>query len=1314
MKNIVPEFIAQRSQLGEEEGKFSGVALFLDISGFTAITEELMKDGKLGAESLSQIINSLFSPLITAIYSQGGFVSLFAGDAFTAIFPDENGKPEQKSLNALKAAIHVQDIIKEQQVCRTRHGYFSLSLKVGLALGPIQWGILGNQEARQCFYFRGSAIELCALAEQQACQGDIVLEHSLLKHLGSSVKCKELSKEYFLLEQELAPTENEKSMKGLDLNPAKIPKISISNHILERFAPKDLLSTVQKGEFRDVASVFISYQGSPTKQELHDFINEIMKHCREMGAYFNSLDFGDKGCTALVFFGAPVAHEDDRVRSAHFSFKILGKFDAKVRIGICHGTVFAGFIGSELRTAYTALGNVVNLSARLMVAAPWGRIWILENLSSYLQSQEIFKIKLEGKEYFKGIAHPLKVYELHGIRKRSFVGFDQVDFVGREEEMQRVHKEFGKTLKEKKSTVIYYYGTPGSGKSRMLHEIYKQYKEDYEFHFIHADHVLQKSFHPFSRYLKNYLELPNEESEKALQILHTKVEYLSQQAASSSHLQKEALLGELKQKISYLGAILEIQTLKLKYHELGQQTFFSNIVTAVSALVKLYSLIRPLVLVVEDLHLLDKDSLCMLEDIANASPDFPLYVLISSRYTDEGAKPALKLKENVHSLVEVLDKLSESAVEKLVCSRLGGEAEFSLLRFIQEKTDANAFFIEQFCLYLQSEDLLIKNDKQIRLKKVSQNIPEGINALLLARIDRLSPNLRATVQLASVLGLYFNIKIFSELYKGDTVLRMEEGIREQIWEDCKNGEYKFKDNLLRLVAYEMQLRDPLRKIHLNAAKAIEKLFPRNSAYDSEIAFHYENAEEINLARQYYYNAATLAEEYYNLNKALEYYDKLINIARHDREKDALLEKKGEALYLSGKWDEAIALLLSLCKQSMEAGSKDKLARYLAKIGEIYQKRGNYPKAIKNLNQAMELSEEAKDLKTFGFASRLLGRTFGSMGKYAEAEQVLQKGLLADEESGDKQGMGMNLYYTGVLYREQSDYKKALECYHRSYEIFSISGDRFYFTYPLCELGILHSYRGDLEKAQGYFEQTEQIYAKAGYKSGCSAVMLNIGSLELRKGNFKEAVRFLEGSLSLAEEIGESMAIAYSLFNIGVLYYQRCNYKKALSYFKQSFTLMRSAKMRGYYGYIFSYLSCLFGRSHLLLRTYRVALQHFQNIKNLGGSDVENGRTHLGMALALTKQESQTAPLPKIIQEISKLSGLEATADTYYKAAIQKAQNTNYVNTLIPALYEYAFYLYEKGLKEKARALLRESEDHSQRSGMLLEIKTIKKRKAKIK
>ena len=86
-QNLVPYFILEKYAQQEQNGRFPATALFVDISGFSAITDQLMQHGQHGAEVLAGVMGAIFEPLISAIYGQGGFVTGFAGDAFTAVFP---------------------------------------------------------------------------------------------------------------------------------------------------------------------------------------------------------------------------------------------------------------------------------------------------------------------------------------------------------------------------------------------------------------------------------------------------------------------------------------------------------------------------------------------------------------------------------------------------------------------------------------------------------------------------------------------------------------------------------------------------------------------------------------------------------------------------------------------------------------------------------------------------------------------------------------------------------------------------------------------------------------------------------------------------------------------------------------------------------------------------------------------------------------------------------------------------------------------------------------------------------------------------
>ena len=86
MSRLVPDFILDRFKEGSLSGRLDAYTMFADISGFTEMTGRLMAHGKEGAEILSNIMNDIFTPSIRYVYDNGGFVSSFAGDAFSSVF----------------------------------------------------------------------------------------------------------------------------------------------------------------------------------------------------------------------------------------------------------------------------------------------------------------------------------------------------------------------------------------------------------------------------------------------------------------------------------------------------------------------------------------------------------------------------------------------------------------------------------------------------------------------------------------------------------------------------------------------------------------------------------------------------------------------------------------------------------------------------------------------------------------------------------------------------------------------------------------------------------------------------------------------------------------------------------------------------------------------------------------------------------------------------------------------------------------------------------------------------------------------------
>lgn len=161
MKNLIPHFIADKYQSKQNSGSLTGSVLSLDLKGFTKMTEELMKTGKYGAETLSDVINTVFEPVIRIIHENGGFVSAFIGDAITAVFPGEFSE------NSIVSAERILSDFKKKVTINVEKNRFNIEVRIGIAFGTIEWRII-NADKRSVYYFFGDTVYSAAQAQQSA------------------------------------------------------------------------------------------------------------------------------------------------------------------------------------------------------------------------------------------------------------------------------------------------------------------------------------------------------------------------------------------------------------------------------------------------------------------------------------------------------------------------------------------------------------------------------------------------------------------------------------------------------------------------------------------------------------------------------------------------------------------------------------------------------------------------------------------------------------------------------------------------------------------------------------------------------------------------------------------------------------------------------------------------------------------------------------------------------------------------------------------------------------------------------------------
>jgi class 3 adenylate cyclase len=135
---IVPELIIENYRAGNYRGSFRAAGMFVDISGFSAMTDALMQHGEHGAEILAVMMRAVFDPLVSAIFAQGGMIVGYAGDAVSALYP-VRADDAPASRRALASASAIQQSLKSKQNYETPYGTFHISAKIGLAIGSVSW-----------------------------------------------------------------------------------------------------------------------------------------------------------------------------------------------------------------------------------------------------------------------------------------------------------------------------------------------------------------------------------------------------------------------------------------------------------------------------------------------------------------------------------------------------------------------------------------------------------------------------------------------------------------------------------------------------------------------------------------------------------------------------------------------------------------------------------------------------------------------------------------------------------------------------------------------------------------------------------------------------------------------------------------------------------------------------------------------------------------------------------------------------------------------------------------------------------------------
>ena len=1179
MHRIVPEIIIENYRAGRYQGSFKAASLFLDISGFSAMTDALMGHGRHGAEVLAAMMRSVFDPLVQAIFGQGGMIVGYAGDSVTALYliNDDESSAVQR---ALASAYFIQEELKARPYRDTPYGTFRISAKIGLALGSTSWGILRSRNGeRATYYFRGDAIDQVAEAEHHASAGDIILASKIRERFGNDITTEPVGAFHKL---------GEVSGKLPAPQPINLPPIDPI--IASLFAPQEVITQDLQAEFRQSVHLFMQIPDLDDEQ-LKQFMYEFFEFGERYGGMIERIDFGDKGCNMIVLWGAPVAYENDIDRALNFILDLRASVDIPITVGITYYVALAGYIGGRLHQTYTCYGWGINLAARFMMRAEQNDVWLDERIMKRIQKR--FNFDFADELTFKGFARPQKVYILRGRKSEADIFF-QGTMVGREKEFQQLTDFVAPLWSNTYAGLMGVLGEAGMGKSRLVYEFWRSplFQEHHSLWALcQADQVLRHSFNPFRYWLTRYFEIvPGQDEATRLLMFSDKLDELIASTKDTS------LTEELERTRSFLAALVDLQMPNSLYEQLDAQARYDNTIIALISLIKAESLRQPLILFMEDSQYLDADSLDFLPRLKRAlvadAISYPIAIVATARLEGENNLQADEMFDR-----EIrLEGLSNEAVSSIADTVLGEAAAPELLEMVAERADGNPFFAEQILRYLREEKLLEPGDTGWRLNSTTQLsvLPVDISAILVARLDQLIREVREVIHAASILGREFEERVLARMLMNEMKVRdeIEEAEKASIWLPLNEIRYIFIHALMRDVAYNMQMQARRQGLHALAFAALEEQYEAElQRHYGELAYHSEQAGLTDQARNYLRKAGDAALETYRNPEAIDYYSRALALTPQDQlqERFDLLLERAEAYNRRGDRESQSRDLDELEALAHDLGSDQAQAEIWIRRAEYFYNTSDYLRSIESTEHVKEIikgKNEALLVSAYINASLSLLR----LGKLEDAMQQATEGLMLARKLGIKLEEGQSLNTMGLIALEQKNPADAQEHLSAAVTIAHDTGDLLLEAKALSNLAnLLGLVQGDFRQARDHYEQVYRVFHERGdrYREGMASG--NLGWCAGMEGDFKAARAYLEQALSISREVGNLYQETYTLVNLSSVAGIQGDAANALDYAVQAYELSQKIGERSGEAWSQLYL----GHAHVLTGEFEKARQAYE-------------------------------------------------------------------------------------------------------------------------
>ncbi|MCL4707276.1 AAA family ATPase [bacterium] len=774
---------------------------------------------------------------------------------------------------------------------------------------------------------------------------------------------------------------------------------------------------VPEAERRQLTVMFCDLVGSTalaTKldpEELREVVQQYQKACADTVNRFDGHIAQYLGDGVMVYFGYPVAHEDDARRAVRAGLEIVDatqKLNERlqrdfheslaVRVGIHTGLVVIGEMGGGAKREQLALGTAPNIAARLQGFAEPNTV-VISSATHHLV-QGFFKQQSQGMRVLKGIVPPLEIFRVlneSGAHNRleATMNAGLTPLVGKHKELQELVAAWQRVKSGERQAVLL-NGEAGIGKSRLLHAFKQQLAhEPHLWLECHGSPYFQNSaLHPLIEWLQRVLDFRRED---ACDVKTKKLE------SWLSHYQQPA-----SETLPLFAGLLSVplgdcyNPPKLNPHRLKQKTL-----EAWLAILMEMAQQQPVVLVVEDLHWADPSTLDMLNLLLQSTQTARLLALFTSRpefMPPWGESP---------DVVQInLNRLTQDQVETMVAQVTGAKMlPTPVLRQIVTKTDGIPLFVEELTKMVLESGMLREDNNHFELNGALPPlaIPATLQDSLMARLDRLAP-VKEVAQLAATLGREFSFELMSAvalveettLQQGLAQLVKAELLYENPHPNGHGATYVFKHALIQEAAYQTLLKSRRQYYHQRIAQTlVEKFYDTASDQPELLAHHYTEAGLIETAIAYWQWAGENAiqrsaniEAISHLTRGLDLLNTLPENAQRDQLELELLTYLGVATaatkgYTAPEIERIYHRARELCERVEYSPRQSSSMLGLWKGALV---RADFEKALALAQECMRLAQKKQNAELLLTGHLTLGVTLASWGELARAQEHLTKAL----------------------------------------------------------------------------------------------------------------------------------------------------------------------------------------------------------------------------------------------------------------------------------------------------------------------------------